>query len=34
VLHYGRKIAEGKPRDIAANAGVVDAYLGTDAADA
>ncbi len=31
VLHHGRKIAEGKPRDIAADTAVVDAYLGTDA---
>jgi branched-chain amino acid transport system ATP-binding protein len=33
VLNHGRTIAEGKPRDVATDAAVVDAYLGAEEVD-
>jgi branched-chain amino acid transport system ATP-binding protein len=34
VLHQGRKIADGTPRDVVRNAEVVEAYLGDEMAEA
>lgn len=33
VIHHGKKLAEGTPRDIARNQDVIDAYLGEEAVD-
>jgi branched-chain amino acid transport system ATP-binding protein len=30
VMHLGRKLAEGRPREVAENAEVIKAYLGDE----
>jgi branched-chain amino acid transport system ATP-binding protein len=34
VLHQGRKIADGTPRDVTRNAEVIEAYLGDEMVEA